>query len=164
MAEQVRLLKCFNCKTIDELPDYEGNPEHDVLLDRLIADKHTNRGSGETHVGVLAKVDKKHWNVESTRKTIVKQMWSEDTGFDAEYYATRNTYREDALKCYAAHLRPQGGCPDWEHPAKLIKADTKQERKEAGLTGKTPEIYLCRFCPVASHVRTQMRAERGDYN
>ena len=40
---KIRLLYCYNCKTIEELPDFEGNPDDDVFLELLI-EKHNSAG------------------------------------------------------------------------------------------------------------------------
>ena len=32
MEDKIRILFCEDCKTLEELPDFEGPPEHDTLL------------------------------------------------------------------------------------------------------------------------------------
>jgi len=81
----------------------------------------------------------------------LKERW---TGFHPEFYATKDTYAEDALRCYKAHRRPKGtDCIDWHSDTKRL---TPAEWK-----GR--EVYLCDFCPVASTVMTEIRHRRGAY-
>ena len=38
-SEKIRLLYCYECRTIEELPDFKGHPDDDVLL-QLTIEKH----------------------------------------------------------------------------------------------------------------------------
>jgi hypothetical protein len=78
------------------------------------------------------------------------------TGFDPQYYEDKNTYVEDAAKCFTAHRR-QIPCIDWHSDKKRIGNPTKLGW-EAG-----PKVYLCDFCVVRSSVDTEKRHQAGEY-
>lgn len=166
---EIRLLYCLVCGTIDELPLYDGNPDNDHLLQILIEPHRFP--SGDPHKGHLFRLPQLTWENETARKQIIEQIKGGGSAgldeFDKDFYATRNTFREDAMKCYNAHLRPTDGCPDFNTPAKRLLPNTKAERKEVGLTDPSkapgPKNYLCQFCPVQSVVTTKIRSLRGDY-
>ncbi len=153
---QVRLIRCTDCKSIEELPDYQGNPAHDVLLDDLLTRKHIY-ASGTTHEVALIRVPEKLWNDSTVRPRIVEQLSTGSKGLDeidADYYATRDTYREDALACFNRHHRPKGAdCIDYVSADKRIGNPTSEGWK----TG--PRVFLCHFCPVQAQVD---RAKRGE--
>lgn len=166
---EVRLLHCSVCDSIEELPLYDGPPEQDHLL-QILVDQH-QFPSGEPHVGRLFRLPQLQWENPTARKQIIEQIKGGGSAgideFDPEFYATRNTFSEDAMKCYNAHLRPTDGCPDYNTPPKRLLPNTKADRKELGLVDPAnapgPKTYLCQFCPVHSVVTTKMRELRGDY-
>lgn len=152
MAEEIRLLRCDQCKTIEELPDFTGDPNRDHVLQALIAKRHTEE-SGITHIGQLMKVEKKHWDSPSTRKEILKQLAQKNTGFDAEFYETRDTFKEDASLCFRQHNR-NPNCGDYQTDKVRLTPGTAKERKAAGLPKyrSAQDVYLCNFCPVQALV------------
>lgn len=166
---QLRVFYCWNCKTIDELPDFQGNPEDDDLLGILV-ERH--QSAGVPHGCTPFRIGVKTWSNTRIREAIIKQIKSETNGglddLDPGYYATRSMFYEDAMKCYSLHLRPADSCPDYKSEKKRLVPDTKALRKEAGLS--TPEkagtthVYLCDFCPVKSVVMTKQRKAAGMYN
>jgi hypothetical protein len=92
---------------------------------------------------------------EGHKDDVLKGLGERWTGFHPEYYATKDTYKEDAMRCYNLHRRPKGtDCIDYRD----------DNRK---LTGKSwPKdraVYLCDFCPVSSQVTTAIRAAAGMY-
>jgi hypothetical protein len=152
-----RLLICRDCRSIEELPDYDGPPEYDVLLDNLVeAHVYPN---GEKHFGNMATTPDAEWADPYMREQIVKQIASKTTGMESEFYATKNTYVEDALKCYQRHRRPQEeGCNDYRDSKKRIGNPSKMGW-EVG-----PKVYLCDFCPYHSYyVMTEKRHQAGLY-
>lgn len=165
---KIRILYCWNCKSIEELPDYEGNPDDDHLL-AIIIEPHVT--TGVQHKGSLFKIGVKIWSVESQRKEIIKQMREQISGglanLDPDYYTTRATFHEDALKCFSKHLRPEDSCPDWKADSKRLLPKTDAERKDAGLMSAKQSagtrVYLCDFCPVKSKVMTKQRRAAGMY-
>jgi hypothetical protein len=164
-----RVLYCLVCDTLEELPLYDGDPEHDHLL-AILVERHVFP-SGEPHKGHLFRVPQTEWDREDVRRRMIEQIKGGGSKgideFDASYYATNNTFREDALKCYAKHLRPTDGCPDYKTDKMRLLPNTKAERRDAGLpdpkNAPGPKNYLCNFCPVQSVVDQKLRAMKGMY-
>jgi len=165
---QIRLLYCRICHSIEELPDYEGDPRNDTLLE-ISAERHRHP-AGES--GTLFTVDLRVWAVPQARKKIIEQIKggvSKGLGeIDESYYDTRSTFYEDAMKCYNAHLRPKGQCPDYMSDAKILRPKTAADRKELGLTPVDkmggPKVRLCQFCPAHTYNVTRAREQQGAYN
>ena len=166
---KIRLLYCYNCKTIEELPDFEGRPEDDTLLEILV-EKH--QSAGVPHTGFLSKIGVKIWSQEKFRKEIIKNLRTRVGGgladIDPDYYTTKATFYDDAMKCYNLHLRPAEDCSDWRAKNKrLVPKSTAELRKDVGLapaaqTAST-NVYLCDFCPVKTHYVTKQRNAAGLY-
>ena len=55
---RIRLLYCYNCKTIEELPDFKGHPDDDITL-QVCIDRHES--AGIPHNGQLSDVGVKTW-------------------------------------------------------------------------------------------------------
>ena len=164
MAEQVRLLQCNTCKSVEMLPDYEGDTRGDLLLETLTS-RHVFP-DGSRHFGNLFKLDKRFWDSESNRKEISAKIREESghTGFDLSFYEAKATFQEDALTCWAQHNR-NPYCNDYKSDKMEIKPDTKTDRKAAGIdkyhAGGTAKRYLCEFCPVHSLVQQAARKKAG---
>jgi hypothetical protein len=165
---QIRLVVCKNCKTIDELPDYQGNPANDVLLEITVG-KHQN-SMGITHVGQMFRVPLAVWSDTKVRDEILRQISEGTKGLaeiDEQFYDSRSTFFEDAMSCFQKHRRPQYGCSDWRADDKRLVPDTSKERKDLGLAKVTeagPKVYLCDFCPVRMYYEGKARAEAGQYS
>lgn len=164
---QLRLLYCFQCKSIEELPPFEGRPENDHLLE-ISLEKH--RGAEGEHTGHLFTVPVKHWASPNVRKEIIKQIREGAGGLndlDPDYYDTKSQFALDAGQCYEMHLRPKGRCPDWKIDRKRLLPKTSAERKEVGLPtpgeAPGPKTYLCDFCIAKSYMMTRARDEAGLY-
>lgn len=161
MSNQIRLLVCQQCKTIEELPDYEGPAEHDYLLAYRVEPHQTN---GLEHIGLLFKVNEVDWEVPHKREEIQKQISAKlaggETGLGHEFYDLKNTFQEDALACYNQHLR-NPACSDYKDESKRLTPGTAAERKAAGLPEyRSPrDRYLCEFCPVHSLVQAAAAAK-----
>lgn len=157
---QIRILHCRTCNRFEEIPDFEGNPEDDVLLEITIG-RHTD------HVGRLFKMPMKYMMVPSLKTEILKQMTQGSSGLDVvsnDFYSTSATFRDDAMKCYGQHSRPKGMCPDFRSEKKRLIPKTKAERKDAGLASPAesgPKVYLCDFCVVRSFVDNMVNLETG---
>lgn len=173
--EQVRLLACQNCRTIEVLDDYTGPPEmaerFDVILN-LALEKHRDGVERRAHIGNLMRVSKKAWdnpNVQETlRQQIVAGMEGGETGLGSEAYALRDTFREDAMTCWEQHLRTPT-CSDYKDPSKLLVPNTSAERKEAGIakfdkSNPHTQRFLCEYCPVHSLVQQAARKRAGLYD
>lgn len=152
---KIRLLVCHDCRSIEELPDFKGNPRDDHLLEHL-SSKH-RFPNGEEHVGALCDVEKDQWENDAVRQEIVAHIGkpSDHTGLEPEYYATKNTFQADALACYSQHNRPKQGCIDWKDDRKRLGNPSQDPR--------APKVYLCDFCPVKTYVVTEQRHRAGLY-
>lgn len=161
---QIRLLVCRDCKTAEELPDHEGRPEDDVLL-QLTVERHQRP---TPHTGLLFKFPLKYWTRPDVKESIMKQIREGSTGLDVfgtNYYETKSTFQEDAMKCFSLHNRPVGQCADYKSDRKILKPGTDKERADAGMgASKAPIIYLCDFCPVKSYNMKKHNQSKGLYN
>lgn len=164
----MRVLHCLVCGSLEELPPFDGRPENDDLLE-ISVERH-RFPSGEPHKGHLFRVPALQWENVEVRRRIIEQIKGGGSKgideFDEKFYDTKNTFKDDAMACYAAHLRPKDGCPDYKTGRKALVPDTRAERKDAGLVAPSkapgPRTYLCDFCPVHSIVVQRMRDQRGD--
>lgn len=160
---KIRLLYCYNCKTIEELPDFEGNPDDDVLL-QVLVEKHES--AGVPHTGFLAKIGAKTYSRPEVKKQVIENLRNKVGGgladIDPDYYTTKATFYDDAMKCYNEHRRPKEDCGDWRSKNKrLVPKNTAELRKEVGLMSAAKSagtnVFLCDFCPVKTHYVTQQR-------
>jgi hypothetical protein len=168
----LRLLFCFVCNTVEELPPHDGPPETDILLE-ITLEKH-EFPSGERHKGKLFILPVKTWANTSTRKEIIRQLKGGGSdGLDAlteekDFYSSKMQFSEDAMKCYSYHLRPKDHCADYMHESKRLLPKTAKERKDLGLEAPKdaagPRVYICNFCPMHSVILTKKRAMMGLYD
>jgi hypothetical protein len=80
---------------------------------------------------------------------VLKGLGERWTGFHPEFYATKETFKEDAMRCYNLHRRPKGAdCIDWQADNRRLTPNTWPDDKS---------VFLCHFCPVASSVATAQR-------
>lgn len=172
----MRLLVCRECRTIEELPDYEGPAQNDRVLGFFVDEHQMGHPHGD-HAANLLRVDDptliQAWHDPLQRYEVLHQIeWqtgvklkNEDLGLGGEYYATRSTYVEDAAKCYAAHRRPQDGCIDWKSDSKLLEHPTREGQAWSSenykLNKKMP--HLCDFCVVKSGVQEKVFHQAGLY-
>lgn len=165
--ETFRLLHCFVCDSLEELPPYEGPPEMDHLLE-AVAERHAFP-SGERHKGQLYVVPVRVWTDTPTRKNVIEQIKGGGSKgiaeIDSDFYVSRSTFMEDAMTCYRKHNKPKDGCGDWHKDDKRIVPQTHKERKDAGMerpeTAPGPKTYICDFCPVAVGVAQRKRKLLG---
>jgi hypothetical protein len=162
-VEKIRLLRCDDCKTLEELPDFQGPYEHDILLETLLSRHETE---GHRHRGRLIDVPKRAWDLPNMRQALMVQIMQGSPGlaaFSPGFYDVRDTFRDDALKCYHLHNRPTDGCPDYHADRKMLLPDTASERKEIGLPkprkGTVPIHYLCDFCPLDGVIKAKQRKD-----
>lgn len=170
-SARIRLLFCETCGSCEELPNFTGHPDNDTALEYLIADRHTYP-SGTPHVGGhLADVSKAEWDNPKYRNGIIKQMndsvkAGEGAGLGDTFYETKNTFQEGAGQCWKQHNRTSD-CGDYRAPSKELVPDTKDLRKEAGLSTRKsdrPKIFLCDFCPVQSVIDQRKNHAAGIYD
>lgn len=164
---RILILACKDCTTMEEIPVDERYPiknQQDNPYLALALDKHQRP---QPHLGVLFDVDFAVWNSDTGRKQIHAQVLEGlgGKGLGEEVYAAKDNYSADAMKCFQAHLKPEGQCPDYKSGSKVIQIDVmKAERREAGLSGeKLPSFFLCDFCPVKSFNMMKSNQARGLY-
>ena len=166
MPENIRLLACKDCKTIEELPDFDGKPDDDYLLQHLTSRHITNE---QPHIGQLFDIDKDKWNDQEMQRQVVDQIADRftggETGLGKEFYDIKNTYTADAFHCWKQHQR-NPDCSDYKSDAKRLTPGTAKERREVGLPEyrSNKDRYLCEFCPVHSLVVTAARKRAGQYD
>jgi len=150
-----RLLFCFVCQTLEELPPYDGDPELDHLL-TIACEPHVFP-SGEPHKGKLFVLPLRAWAKTESKKEIIRQIKGGGSKglaeIDDSFYDSRSTFMEGAMECYGRHNKPKDGCADWHSKEKMLVPKTVKERKAEGLgryqDEAGPKTYLCDFCPVA---------------
>lgn len=170
-----RLLVCKECKTIEELPLWDGDPKdepQDQLLDNLVR-RHVQKHGETEDSAMLLNVPDEAWNDPNDQLRILTNLQERWTGFVPSAYHLMNTFAEDALRCYNKHHRPTGGCIDYCEPNKLLTSNLwhsemddfidKSDRKKYSLSGRTP-VYLCQWCPVETWVTTKKRNEKHLYD
>lgn len=179
---QIRLLQCWECKTLEVLPDYppSANPAQDATL-HYVDEKHGG-GTENPHYRALHRVPQVVWEDRKAKRQIVKDMWSTESmsGFTPGYYDIKDQLREDATQCWKDHRRPtrEHPCVDYRSSAKLIKPPTVKDRKQAareldmaGMRNKidldrmqhdVPSTFLCSFCPYQTVVEFVRREQRGE--
>lgn len=175
--ENIRLLMCLDCKTLEVLPDYphNGRPDLDFLLISLV-EKHKgptrqnrNIPHGQEHLGnVIRDIKKRHWESPDFRKQLESQIREATghTGFESEFYAAKATFIEDAGKCFRDHNNPTA-CMDYRSNSKLLSPGTKKERKKLGLPTEVDprlDVYLCDFCPYHQRVLDYKNQNRSSLN
>ncbi|WP_409238300.1 hypothetical protein [Streptomyces sp. PA5.6] len=155
--ENVRLLLCKDCKSIEELPDHQGSPREDFLLENLVS-RHTYP-DGDRHFGQLMAISKKHWDNAEYQAEIVKKINEQmsgggSEGLGAEFYTAKATFQDDAMSCWQKHSRTLD-CGDFRTTKVQLTPGTNAERKAAGLPKyrSAKDRYLCDFCPVMNRVR-----------
>jgi hypothetical protein len=166
---QLRIFYCWNCKTFDELPDFQGRPEEDDLL-AILVERH--QSAGVPHGCTPFRIGVRLWSHPKMREQIIAKIRSGTNGglddIDPGYYATRSMFYDDAMTCYAAHNRPQAGCDEYCSEKKRLLPQTAQLRKDVGLEdpgrSSATKVYLCNFCPVQTHVTTHKNLKKGLYN
>lgn len=108
------------------------------------------------------------WSDGQVRDRILRQIWADGTGYPDEFYAAKDTFREDAGYCYQTHNRPGSekgphACIDYQSDSKRLT--DSQWRLRGEMQGMSREdVFLCTFCPYSSVVTTRKRSARGDYD
>lgn len=160
----MRLLRCGQCKSIEELPDapagvdpHHIEPGQDPYLDNLVS-----RHEGHAPAN-LFHIEDADWADLDKRKGILEQMAAKTTGFEGDFYDVRNTFQEDAMTCFKRHNRPAEGCPDYHHDSKKLDRPTPEGRALAREYSKAPAVYVCSFCPVQSWVESQVNLANPAY-
>lgn len=108
------------------------------------------------------------WLDSGKRQQILREMWGDHVGYPDEFYAAKDTFREDAVRCYWRHRNPGSetgphACGDYKDKSKQLTDDDWRARG-AAMGVPREDVFLCAFCPYQSVVTTRMRAQRGDYD
>lgn len=180
IGECVRILQCFECKSMDVLPDYppQANPNDDAALHHV--DQRHGGDTQQPHYRALHRIEKKVWEDRDAKKQFIDKMWSGVSGFTPSYYNVQDTLKDDAMKCWKDHRQPTADkpCLDYRSSSRIIKPPTRKDRKEmrrelemAGqrnnidldrLEHDIPKLYVCSFCPYQVVVDHKKRVERGE--
>lgn len=155
-----RLLLCNSCKTVDRLGDYASHNDPDAKYDydlRDSIDKHLRQskyGSDPSrHPATLMHIADKELDLIDPGD--LEKAFHDDE-LESYIREQRDHYKEGAMNCFNLHSRPAAGCIDWCNDNRAIgqvKGKAKEDRQ-----------YLCYFCPVATHVATEMRYKAGLYD
>jgi hypothetical protein len=157
----IRLLACTHCKTIETLPDFDGPPDYDRLLQNLVSRHMTPEGY--PHIGQLFNVSEEEWAIEGAQTKIRDQIATAlsggETGLGSAFYDLKDTFVEDAGECFKAHNR-NPGCGDYKSDSKILTSGNEKEMKDLGIQNNSKR-YLCEFCPVHSLVQQAQRRKAG---
>jgi hypothetical protein len=148
----MRLLLCLTCETIEEISDHDGPPESDVLLEELVA-RH-RFGDGSEHMGNLIQVADREYITH--RERILSQIREGTTGLseaDPDFYAAKNTFQEEAARCFERHRRPDE-CIDYKDKSKQLGNPLRRSQYDPA-----QRRYLCEFCPVEVKVNQRKQKE-----
>ena len=160
----LRVLVCNRCRTIEELPTFDGdNPDEDFLLADLI-ERHGHEQLELGHERPEMKVfeiESRFWNDNATRREVIEKIRSEEghTGLGDTFYHTSDTFRTEAVKCFKKHRRPtpETGCSDYRSKSKRLGNSLLGQDDVGDLSfsekalvqdmSKQRVSYLCDFCP-----------------
>lgn len=155
---RIRILVCPVCKTIDPLPFYDGPMEYDET-GQARATLHMFNDS-KFHPFIVGTVSEESWNNPRIRPEIVKKVSEELTpagegeGLGQEAYDVKNTFAEDAMRCWRIEHNRTKDCGDWRIDRKRLIPHTQAERKAEGLPHRARDIqsntYLCDYCVMRS--------------
>ncbi|WP_167503124.1 hypothetical protein [Streptomyces malaysiensis] len=168
---RIRLLLCKDCRSAEVLPDYQGDPHGDTVLEYATA-KHAY-SNGERHLGRLYPVDgvdEDRWHSSpDIRDGILKRVWQEEgaTGMEPWVYQAVNTLKADAMQCWRSRHRPET-CSDFHSEKKRLVPPTAADRKSEGMPkwdthNSSAQRYLCDYCPIRSVNEQKMRHKLGLY-
>jgi hypothetical protein len=165
----VRILVCHVCQSVEELPDWDGPVEHDQILDYK-TEPHTFP-SGTPHKGILVRVPTKSWESQEFKDSFIDQIEQMvgpgyGDGVPGLQYDLKSNFKQDAMKCWKEHKRTTD-CGDYQSKNKALYADTKAERREAGMDislSARPKHFLCDYCPVQSIIDQKKRAAAHMYD
>lgn len=169
----MRLLKCIKCRSIEEVPDYDGpeggeNTMEFDLTQKFFTDQHVRKGCARDDF-ITIKFPTRFWIIPKVKEGIVAQLKDGAQGLDVfgtSFYDTKNNFTADAMTCWIKEHNQKTDCEDYKHDKKLLKPDTSAERLAAGLEKESrgPKVYLCDYCPVKSKVQEKAFKKKGLYN
>lgn len=168
----LRVLKCMKCRSLEEVPDYDGpeggenTMEYDLNL-KFFTDDHVNKGCGREDFATY-RFPTRFWVIPKVKEGITTQLQEGAQGLDVfgtKFYDTKSNFQADAMSCWIKEHNQTKDCGEYKHEKKLLKPGTSKERMAAGLAkeGTGPKVYLCDFCPVKSLVQKKAYSKKGLY-
>lgn len=167
----MRLLKCMKCRSIEEVPDYDGpeggenTAEYDLTM-KFFTDQHVSKNCKRDDF-VIYKFPTRFWVIPKVKESIEQQLKEGAQGLDVfgtNYYTTKENFSADAMQCWIKEHNQTQDCADYKSDKKLLKAGTDKERMALGLElNKGPKVYLCDYCPVKSLVQRKAFKKKGLY-
>jgi len=165
MSGFVRLLFCHVCRTVEEVPDYDGPAEYDYYLQHKVAPHQFE--SGSPHRGVLGRVEDEPEKIEAAIREMENMVSpGSGSGLGQLLYDLKDNYKIEAMQCWKRHGRTEN-CDDYRTDKMRLFLDTKAERRAEGMSvnrDERPNIWLCDHCPVHSLVQQRQRKDAGLYN
>lgn len=154
-----RLFVCHKHGTAVRMGDYHGDP------DRVDKDDHELIDAIERHKDQYGSEDYKHrpqlFEVPDALLDLISPEKYYDSvskgGIEQVIEEERNHYKEGAMNCFNLHGRPKGHCIDFCEDHRRIGPEKKGMPKEE-------QHFLCHYCPVMTHVLTEMRYHAGLYD
>lgn len=156
--ENVRLLVCLTCRSIDEVAFYDGPPGADRILEAATS-RHRFLNDEIHELAPIFVVTVAAWK--KNKKEISKSIWERTgEGLGAEHYNDIENFKKDAYQCWQSLQRPLR-CADFHSDKKLLTPNTQEERKDAGLgkykvSSPSKARYLCDFCICRSQVEREI--------
>jgi hypothetical protein len=168
----MRVLKCMICRSIEEVPDYEGpeggenTMEFDTVL-KFFTDQHVNKGCKRDDFSII-RFPTRFWMIPKVKEGIVAQLKEGAQGLDVfgtNFYDTKNNFTADAMSCWMREHNQTKDCEEYKHDKKRLKPGTAVERAAIGLEKEMsgPKVYLCDYCPVKSIVQEKAYKKKGLY-
>lgn len=169
----MRVLKCTRCRSIEEVPDYEGpeggenTMEYDLNL-KFFTDDHVSKKCTREDFSTI-RFPTRFWIVPKVKEAIVSQLQEGAQGLDVfgtQFYDTKNNFLADAMNCWVREHNQTKDCGDYKSDKKRLKPGTSSERAALGLEkeGTGPKVYLCDYCPIKSEVQKKAFGKKGLYN
>ena len=149
-----RLLVCKPCGVLYNMLDYDGPPEYDMELQDVI-ERHLTQASDprpDSHLSMIFRCEAETAS-KLDMETEIKQELMKN---EIEVREIRNDLKEDALKCFGKHGRPEADCLDYCDDSKTIG-------RKVGVP-KSKRMYLCMFCPVQEYYQYKIRSSKGLYS
>lgn len=169
----MRVLKCIKCRSVEEVPDYEGpeggenTMEYDGTL-KFFTDQHIHKGCKRDDFMTL-RFATKFWIIPKVKEGIIAQLNEGAQGLDVfgtNFYDTKSNFTADAMSCWIKEHNQTKDCGEYKSDKKRLKPGTSVERAALGLEkeGTGPKVYLCDYCPVKSLVQEKAFKKKGLYN
>lgn len=189
-----RIVSCNHCKTLTRMPDvtpgtpmiparlvwtsgeefvYQDEdrhpkmvPQFDPALEAFVERHHhgypEEKFLQEEVIQVWA-VDQKTWD----SVDVVTKIKGELEAVTGQWYADRDEFLEEALKCYNSHGNPDMGnrCHDFQDDSKRIGPESyRDDDGHLHLIPNRFRQYLCYQCPyMQTHILTEQRWKKGLY-